>query len=151
MKPPGSAGGEYLSQPATWGRWTTALACAVEAGVDAVIAADSGLLRHAAREYPALELHLSVQSSATSHEAIAFYHEHFGVKRAVLPRVLSLGQVQYVVKHTPVEIEVFGFGGLCVMVEGRCAQSAYACGESPNTMGACSPAHAMRWQETPSA
>ena len=136
-------------QPATWQRWTTALASAVEAGVDAVIAADPGLMRHAAREHPGLELHLSVQSSATSHEAIAFYHEHFGVKRAVLPRVLSLAQVEHVVKHTPVEIEVFGFGGLCVMVEGRCALSAYATGDSPNTMGACSPAHAVRWQETP--
>ncbi len=136
-------------QPATWQRWTAALAGAVEAGIDAVIAADPGLMRHAARQYPLLELHLSVQSSATSHEAIAFYHEHFGVKRAVLPRVLSLAQVEHVVRHTPVEIEVFGFGGLCVMVEGRCALSAYACGDSPNTMGACSPGHAVRWQETP--
>jgi putative protease len=136
-------------QPATWRRWTAALAGAVEAGVDAVIAADPGLMRHAARHYPLLELHLSVQSSATSHEAIAFYHEHFGVRRAVLPRVLSLAQVEHVVKNTPVEIEVFGFGGLCVMVEGRCALSAYACGDSPNTMGACSPGHAVRWQDTP--
>ncbi|MGA7986638.1 MAG: peptidase U32 family protein [Burkholderiales bacterium] len=136
-------------QPATWQRWTAALAGAVEAGVDAVIAADPGLMRHAARQYPKLELHLSVQSSATSHEAIAFYHEHFGVRRAVLPRVLSLQQVEHVVRHTPVEIEVFGFGGLCVMVEGRCALSAYACGDSPNTMGACSPGHAVRWQDTP--
>ena len=53
-------------------------------------------------------------------------------------------------RRTPVEIEVFGFGGLCVMVEGRCALSAYACGESPNTAGACSPARAVRWKETPS-
>jgi len=135
-------------QPSTWPRWTAALEGAVEAGVDAVIAADPGLMRHAAREYPLLELHLSVQSSATSHEAIAFYHEHFGVRRAVLPRVLSLQQVEHVVKNSPVEIEVFGFGGLCVMVEGRCALSAYACGDSPNTMGACSPGHAVRWQET---
>ena len=138
------------AQPANWQRWTAALESAVEAGVDAVIAADPGLMRHASRSYPQLELHLSVQSSATSHEAIAFYHEHFGVRRAVLPRVLSLAQVEHVAKHAPVEIEVFGFGGLCVMVEGRCALSAYACGDSPNTMGACSPGHAVRWQETPS-
>jgi len=135
-------------QAATWKRWTGALERAAGLGVDAVIAADPGLMRHAAREHPGLELHLSVQSSATSHEAIAFYHEHFGVKRAVLPRVLSLTQVEYVVKNTPVQIEVFGFGGLCVMVEGRCQLSAYACGDSPNTMGACSPPRAVRWQET---
>jgi collagenase-like PrtC family protease len=136
-------------QAATWGRWTGALERADAAGVDAVIAADPGLMRHAVRRHPRLALHLSVQSSATSHEAIGFYHEHFGVTRAVLPRVLSLAQVEYVVKNTPVEIEVFGFGGLCVMVEGRCALSAYACGDSPNTYGACSPARAVRWQTTP--
>ena len=47
------------------------------------------------------------------------------------------------------EIELFGFGGLCVMVEGRCVLSSYATGESPNTAGVCSPAKAVRWQQTP--
>lgn len=136
-------------QAATWARWTRAIDLAAGQGVDAIIVADLGLLDYAHRTHPGLELHLSVQGSATSHEAINFYHERFGVRRAVLPRVLSLAQVENVVRHTPVEIEVFGFGGLCVMVEGRCQLSAYACGDSPNTMGACSPARAVRWQETP--
>jgi len=136
-------------QAATWTRWTHAVDLAAGQGVDAIIVADLGLLDYAHRRHPRLELHLSVQGSATSHEAINFYAERFGVRRAVLPRVLSLAQVEYVVRHTAVEIEVFGFGGLCVMVEGRCALSAYACGDSPNTMGACSPGHAVRWAETP--
>ena len=89
-----------------------------------------------------------MQGSATNFDAINFYHENFGVRRAVLPRVLSLQQVEQVIRNTPVEIEVFGFGGLCVMVEGRCALSGYACGTSPNTQGACSPAGAVRWQQT---
>jgi len=66
----------------------------------------------------------------------------------VVPRVLSLAQVEQVVQNTPVEIELFGFGGLCVMVEGRCVLSSYATGESPNTAGVCSPAKAVRWQQT---
>jgi putative protease len=135
-------------QAATWTRWRRAVDLAAGQGVDAIIVADLGLLDYAHRTHPRLELHLSVQGSATSHEAINFYHERFGVRRAVLPRVLSLAQVEYAVRHTAVEIEVFGFGGLCVMVEGRCALSAYACGDSPNTMGACSPGHAVRWAET---
>ncbi len=135
-------------QAATWGRWTQAVDFAAGQGVDAIIVADLGLLDYAHRRHPRLELHLSVQGSATSHEAINFYHQRVGVRRAVLPRVLSLAQVESVVRNTPVEIEVFGFGGLCVMVEGRCALSAYACGDSPNTMGACSPAHAVRWEES---
>ena len=90
-----------------------------------------------------------MQGSATNYEAINFYHEHFGIQRAVLPRVLSLAQVEQLVQNTPVEIELFGFGGLCVMVEGRCALSSYVTGESPNTCGVCSPAKAVRWQQTP--
>ena len=45
------------------------------------------------------------------------------------------------------EIEVFGFGSLCVMAEGRCLLSSYATGDSPNNKGVCSPAHAVRWEE----
>ena len=136
-------------QASTWQRWQAAVDNAAEAGVDAIILADAGLMRYASRTYPKLRLHLSVQGSATNYEAINFYHEHFGIQRAVLPRVLSLPQVEQVVKNTPVEIELFGFGGLCVMVEGRCVLSSYVTGESPNTAGVCSPAKAVRWQQTP--
>ncbi|MFA7242169.1 MAG: peptidase U32 family protein [Sulfuricellaceae bacterium] len=136
-------------QPGSWERWTGAVDLAAKLGMDAVILADIGLMRYAARNHPKLRLHLSVQGSATNYEAINFYREHFGVQRAVLPRVLSLPQVEQVVNNTPVEIELFGFGGLCVMVEGRCSLSSYVTGESPNTAGACSPAKAVRWQQTP--
>ncbi len=133
---------------ANWPRWTRALDRAAEFGADAVILADAGLMEYARRTHPQLRLHLSVQASATSYEAINFYREHFGVQRAVLPRVLSLAQVAEVIANTPVEIEVFGFGGLCVMVEGRCALSAYVTGDGPNCTGACSPGKAVRWEQT---
>jgi O2-independent ubiquinone biosynthesis protein UbiU len=136
-------------QPGTWRKWQAAVGRAAALGVDAVIVADAGLMRFASQNYPDLRLHLSVQGSATNHEAINFYHEHFGIARAVLPRVLSLDQVEKVMSRTPVEIEVFGFGSLSIMVEGRCALSSYATGESPNTHGGCSPAKAVRWQQGP--
>jgi putative protease len=129
-------------------RWTRAVDTAAAIGVDAVILADPGLMRYARERHPRLRLHLSVQGSATSHEAINLYHEQFGIARAVLPRVLSLAQVSELVRNTPVEIEVFGFGSLCVMVEGRCSLSSFACGEGPNTRGACSPAKHVRWDQT---
>ncbi len=132
-----------------WLQWTAAVDKAAAFGVDAVILADPGLMEYARRNHPKLRLHLSVQGSATNYEAINFYHQHFGIQRAVLPRVLSMAQVEHVVKNTPVEIEVFGFGGLCVMVEGRCALSAYTTGTSPNCQGACSPGKAVRYEETP--
>jgi len=136
-------------QAAGWTAWRDAVDEAARSGIDAIIVADPGLMRYAADHHPQLRLHLSVQGSATHHDAIDFYREHFGVVRAVLPRVLSITQVEQVIEKTQVEIEVFGFGSLCVMVEGRCALSSYTTGESPNTRGVCSPAKAVRWQQTP--
>jgi len=135
-------------QPQSWGEWTAAVDRAAALGVDALILADMGLMRYARDHHPDLRLHLSVQGSATSYEALALYREQFNIQRAVLPRVLSMSQVRHVLENTDVEIEVFGFGSLCVMVEGRCYLSSYVTGESPNTRGACSPAHAVNWSET---
>jgi collagenase-like PrtC family protease len=129
--------------------WQKAIDRAASSGVDAVILADPGLMAYAVKHHPNLRLHLSVQGSATNYEAINFYHRHFGISRAVLPRVLSMTQVEQLFDKTPVEIEVFGFGSLCVMVEGRCALSSYVTGEAPNTNGVCSPPKAVRWVETP--
>jgi O2-independent ubiquinone biosynthesis protein UbiU len=135
-------------QPGAFPRWTAALDLAAELRVDAVILADPGLMGYAVERHPELRLHLSVQASATTYEAINFYARRFGIRRAVLPRVLSLAQVAQVVENAQTEIEVFGFGSLCVMVEGRCALSSYTTGEGPNTVGVCSPAKAVRWQPT---
>ena len=136
-------------QAANWQLWREAVDRAAGAGIDAIILADPGLMEYARNKHPGLRLHLSVQGSATNYEAINFYHEQFGISRAVLPRVLSMQQVEHLIRHVKTEIEVFGFGSLCVMVEGRCALSSYATGESPNTAGVCSPAKAIRWQQTP--
>lgn len=135
-------------RPSQWEKWRRAVDQAAALNVDAMIMADAGLMAYAAKTYPDLRLHLSVQGSATSHEAIAFYAKRFGIKRVVLPRVLSLAQVRQVIRRTEVEVEVFGFGSLCIMVEGRCALSSYVTGASPNSNGVCSPAKAVRWEET---
>ncbi len=136
-------------QPDGWQHWTRAVDQAAELGVDALILADMGLLDYAARHHPEVARHLSVQGSASSHEALRFYHQHFGIKRAVLPRVLSITQVRDLARQTPVELEVFAFGSLCIMAEGRCYLSSYLTGDSPNTRGVCSPATHVRWEETP--
>lgn len=133
-------------QPGRIGEWQGAVDQAVELGADAVILADVGLLDYARNNYPELRLHLSVQGSATSHEAIDFAQREFGICRVVLPRVLSLEQVAHIIQHTRVDVEIFAFGSLCVMNEGRCWLSSYATGESPNTVGACSPARFVRWE-----
>lgn len=136
-------------QSETWTLATETIDQAAALQADALILADPGLMRYAAERHPHLRLHLSVQGSATNWRAIEFYRREFGIQRAVLPRVLSCTQVARLIERTSVEIEVFGFGSLCVMVEGRCALSSYVTGQSPNTHGVCSPAHAVRWLETP--
>ncbi len=135
--------------PAQWPRWCASADAAVGLGVDALILADPGLLQYCASRYPDQRLHLSVQGSATNHEAIAFFVKRFNVSRVVLPRVLSVAQVAAVIKRVQTEVEIFGFGSLCVMVEGRCTLSSYVTGESPNMRGVCSPAKAVRWEEGP--
>lgn len=139
-----------FAHPDGFQRWTDAVDRAAAIGVDALIVADIALLEYAATRYPHLELHLSVQASATNVPAIEFYQRNFKVKRVVLPRVLSIHQVKQLSRNISeeVELEVFAFGSLCIMSEGRCYLSSYLTGESPNTVGACSPARYVRWQET---
>jgi len=128
--------------------WFRAVDKAATAGVDALIVADIGVMDYAAERWPDLSLHLSVQGSATTQEGIRFYAERFGIRRAVLPRVLSIRQVAAVASASPVPVEVFGFGSLCVMVEGRCFLSSYVTGLGPNLFGACSPGRYVEWRET---
>ena len=127
------------------GPWHRAVDKAVTLGADALIVADTAVMAYCRDHHPGLRLHLSVQASATSHAAIEFYRGRYGIQRAVLPRVLTLQQVGQLIRHTEVDIEVFGFGSLCVMVEGRCALSSYVTGQSPNNAGVCSPPSAVRW------
>ncbi|SER60373.1 ubiquinone anaerobic biosynthesis protein UbiU [Halopseudomonas bauzanensis] len=135
--------------PDGWRRWQRAVDQAADLGVDALIVGDPGVMAYASKHYPKLNLHLSVQGSATNAGALSFYHEQYGIRRTVLPRVLSLNQVKQVAASSPVPVEVFAFGSLCIMAEGRCHLSSYVTGESPNLCGVCSPASAVRWQEEP--
>ena len=129
------------------GPWTRAVDDAAAIAVDAVIVADIGLLDYCRRAHPRLRLHLSVQASASNAQAIGFYHRAFGVKRVVLPRVLTIADIAALNREVPVETEVFAFGGLCVMAEGRCSLSSYVTGKSPNMCGVCSPASHVRYEE----
>ncbi|GEO80555.1 ubiquinone anaerobic biosynthesis protein UbiU [Pararhodospirillum oryzae] len=128
--------------------WRRAVDVAADLAVDGLIVCDMGLLAYAAKKHPNLRLHLSVQASASNPEAVKFYQEAFGIKRVVLPRVMSVSEIADLTRAVaPVETEVFVFGGLCVMAEGRCALSSYATGLSPNKDGVCSPASHVRYEQ----
>ncbi|WP_147458553.1 peptidase U32 family protein, partial [Pseudomonas aeruginosa] len=137
-----------FAHPNGFERWQKAVDMAASLGADALILADIAMLEYAAERYPHIERHVSVQASATNTQAIEFYQRNFDVARVVLPRVLSIHQVKQLAQSSPVPLEVFAFGSLCIMAEGRCYLSSYLTGESPNTVGACSPARFVRWQQT---
>nr|MBA2815963.1 putative protease YhbU precursor [Candidatus Pantoea persica] len=138
-----------FAHPDGVGRWQRAIDVAAQNGADALILADIATLEYASQRYPNVERHLSVQASATNLEAVRFYHRHFALSRKVLPRMLSLHQVRQLARSTPVPLEVFAFGSLCIMAEGRCYLSSWLTGELPNSAEACSPAKLVRWQQTP--
>lgn len=127
--------------------WYRAAADAVALGADAMILADFGLMAHVAEHYPDQRLHVSVQASASNVDAINFLVDAFNAKRVVLPRTLTIADIARIAPKIRCEIEVFVFGGLCVMAEGRCSLSSYATGKSPNMNGVCSPASHVRYRK----
>ena len=127
--------------------WYRAADDAVAAGADAVIVADMALMDYVATAHPGQRLHVSVQASASNADAVNLLVESFGAKRLVLPRVLTVAEIASLARHVDCELEVFAFGGLCVMAEGRCSLSSYVTGQSPNMQGVCSPASHVRYRE----
>ncbi len=127
--------------------WRRSVDAAADCGADAVILADIGLLDYTARRHPKLRRHLSVQAAASNPLSIDFYRENFGVSRVVLPRVLSVQEVAALIARMKIEAEVFAFGSLGTMVEGRCFLSSYITGCSPSSDGACAPAEFVSYRE----
>ncbi|MDH4101684.1 MAG: U32 family peptidase [Nitrospirota bacterium] len=132
-------------QTDTYVKWNNAVDDAFALNADAIIIANIGVLKYAAQRHPEANLHLSTQASSSNHLSINFYKKHFGVKRVVLPRVLTIDEIRDLKRATDVEIEVFALGGLCINIEGRCYLSSFITGSSTNTDGACSPSRFVRF------
>lgn len=127
--------------------WQKSIDDAVSMGIDAIIVADIGVADYAHSMHPNLRLHLSVQAGAPSVEAIKYYCESFGVKRVVLPRILTIPEIKALKSEIPCEIECFIFGNHGLMAEGRCSLTNYATGLSTNMDGVCSPASHVDYEE----
>ncbi|MGA2088151.1 MAG: peptidase U32 family protein [Stellaceae bacterium] len=127
--------------------WHEAVDIAADLGADAGILADIGVLDYATRKHPGLRRHLSVQAAASNPASIAFYRDNFGIKRLVLPRILDVGEIAALIRQIGVEAEVFAFGNLGTMVEGRCYLSSYITGLSPSCDGTCAPASHVTYKE----
>jgi collagenase-like PrtC family protease len=121
---------------------------AVSLGVDSLIIADLALLRFVRDNCPQMPVQVSVQAGAGTARMINLLKREFGIKGVVLPRILSLDEVEKVRKATDVEIETFAFGLLCINYEPSCAMSCYVTGVPNQTYGACSPAELIEFEES---
>lgn len=127
--------------------WKQAVDDGVQSRVDAIIVADMGVAGYVSSNYPDQRLHLSVQAGASSPEAIRFFCREFGIKRVVLPRILTVAEIKSLHDEIPCEIEAFIFGNIGMMAEGRCSLSSYATGQSTNMDGVCSPASHVHYEK----
>ena len=109
-----------------------------EAGVDAVLVQDLGLVRLLRSVSPDLAVHASTQMTLTSGECIRAAEE-LGIERVVLARELSIPEIRTISSQTSVELEVFVHGALCVAYSGQCLTSESLGGRSANR-GQCAQA-----------
>jgi putative protease len=101
------------------------------AGVDAVIVQDIGILRLIREHLPALPVHASTQMTIHNAQGVKFLEE-MGVKRIVLAREMSLVEIRNIKSQTTVEIETFMHGALCFCYSGQCLLSSMIGGRSGN-------------------
>lgn len=112
-------------------------------GIDAVIAADLGVMALVREYMPDTELHISTQASTVSAAACREWHK-LGAKRVVLARELTLDEIRFIRENTPPELELEAFihGSMCISYSGRCLLSQHFVGRDANR-GRC--AQPCRW------
>ena len=117
---------------------------AAEAGVDAFIVADLGVLDTAKRVAPNVDVHISTQTGVVNYETARSLY-NMGASRVVLARELSLEEIATIrAKTNPnLEIETFVHGAMCMSYSGRCLISQYMTGRDANR-GDC--AQPCRWK-----
>jgi len=115
-----------------------------EAGADAIIFSDPGVLELIKQEAPDMELHLSTQANNTNWRSASFWHKQ-GVKRIILARELSFKEIRQIRDQVPdsLQLEMFVHGSMCISYSGRCLLSNYMAGRDSNR-GLC--AHPCRWK-----
>ena len=109
------------------------LAC--EAGVDAIIVQDLGLADIIHRCAPDMPMHASTQMSVQTPAGLKKLKK-LGFTRAVLPREMSKDEIRRLCENSPIELECFVHGALCMCVSGQCYFSAMLGSRSGNR-GAC--------------
>ena len=104
-------------------------------GADAAIVQDMGLVSLIRKNIPELPLHASTQMGI--HELNgAREAEKLGLEQVVLSREVPLGEIEYIHNNTPIALEAFAHGALCMSFSGACLLSSMA-GERSGNRGTC--------------
>ena len=104
-------------------------------GVDAILVQDWGVLDTLRSLIPDVPLHASTQMSLHTLSGVE-ESARLGMTRAVLARELSRGEIAEICKKSPIEIETFVHGALCMCYSGQCEMSAVI-GRRSGNRGAC--------------
>jgi len=104
-------------------------------GVDGVIVQDWGAARLARRIVPDLPIHGSTQMTVHNLEGV-LEAARLGMQCVVLSRELSEEDIRHICRHSPIKIEVFAHGALCMCYSGQCAMSALI-GQRSGNRGTC--------------
>ena len=102
-----------------------------EAGADAILVQDLGVARVAKSVVPDLPMHASTQMTVHNLEGVLALAD-MGFSRVVLSREMSLNEIREICRKSPVEIECFAHGALCVCYSGQCLMSSMIGGRSGN-------------------
>ena len=108
---------------------------ASECGVDAILVQDWGVLATLQKIIPDVPLHASTQMSLHTLSGVQ-ESARLGMTRAVLARELSRGEISEICANSPIEIETFVHGALCMCYSGQCEMSAVI-GRRSGNRGAC--------------
>ena len=100
-------------------------------GVSAIITSSLYIIKTAERVAPKLERHVSTQMSITNSSAVKHW-EQMGVSRVVLARECTLCEISQIASNSPLELEVFIHGALCISYSGQCLLSSAIGGRSGN-------------------
>ena len=111
------------------------ISAAVRAGVDAFIVQDLGIVSLLRQMAPEVPIHASTQMSIHSLEGVQ-QAAAMGISRVVLARELSREDIAYICRNSPIEIEVFVHGALCMCYSGQCYFSAVV-GTRSGNRGQC--------------
>ncbi len=120
--------------------------CAAQAsalGVDAVLVQDLGVLKMLRQVAPDLPVHISTQMTVHNLDGVK-HAADLGMTRAVLSRELSRDAIEFICQRSPIEIEVFGHGALCMCYSGQCFFSSVIGGRSGNR-GLCAQPCRLRY------